>query len=285
MTTARIPSPGEVRDYILRRLPEDERARFEEAYFADDSLLERIEQEENCLVSEFVLGRLEETDRKRFEEALLGAPYYRQRIETTGALQRDLADRIPTRPSLRSQERVVTPIALRAPPGRRVTIFPGRTGTGVAFSLMTVLLVAAVLAAWTLRRDVVRLRRERVASASQGSVPAGPGAFLLLDESGHEGPPVRLRPAVAGPLTLIVPAWHLPDPPAPVLLTIEDEEGRTIWESAPLERSEATAGGVAVTVSPTVLPAGARRVVVLLAAGSGGPSRPLAILLADERTR
>ena len=85
--SAITPSPGEIRDYILRRLPEPRRARLEELYFRDDTLLERVEEAEDQLVSDYVLGRLSPADRKIFEDSLLGTPYYRDRIETTAQMR------------------------------------------------------------------------------------------------------------------------------------------------------------------------------------------------------
>jgi hypothetical protein len=82
---------GRIREYLLRSLAESERASFEESYFADDELLDRVEAEEDLLVSDYDLGRLSDADRRRFEKALLGTPYYPERVETTTRLRLRIA--------------------------------------------------------------------------------------------------------------------------------------------------------------------------------------------------
>ena len=81
--SAAAPGSPEIRDYLLRRMPETARTRFEEAYFRDDRLLDRIESEEDLLVADYVLGRLPDAERHLFEQSLLDTPYYRDRVETT----------------------------------------------------------------------------------------------------------------------------------------------------------------------------------------------------------
>jgi len=74
--SATAPGSPEIRDYLLRRMPETARTRFEEAYFRDDRLLDRIESEEDLLVADYVLGRLPDAERHLFEESLLDTPYF-----------------------------------------------------------------------------------------------------------------------------------------------------------------------------------------------------------------
>ena len=143
---------AEIRDYLLRRMADTTRGRFEEAYFRDDTLLDRIEAEEDALVSDYVLGRLSEGEKRLFEDSLLETPYYKQRVETTSRLHLKvgLPGLFPEAPT---------------PPVGDARLFPGRTGVGVAFSLLTLLLVAALLSAMRLKSDLTRARLELAARA------------------------------------------------------------------------------------------------------------------------
>lgn len=105
---------GRIRGYLLRRLGDDERQTFEESYFADDALLDRVEAEEDLLVTDYVLGRLSDEDRRRFEQALLGTPYYRERVETTTRLRRRIA-----------RDHKVRSLGRGAPPPLRGRTLPG----------------------------------------------------------------------------------------------------------------------------------------------------------------
>ncbi len=280
MTTAPIPSPERVRDYILRRLPDDERGRFEEAYFGDDNLLELVEDEEDRLVSDYVLGRLPQEDRRRFEEALLGSPYYRRRVETTGGIRVDLAQ-FPARPpaSVPSSAppdaaRVLRPRDL---PGRhRVTLLPGKTGTGVAFVLLFCLLVAAVLSAWTLRRDLVALRR-RVAAAGLSAAVGATGARGDTGAAGAAGAagPSGASGASGAPAPLVPPGT--PDAGTPAARPGPAEAPRAAFlllddpglDGPPARRLPAAGGAVVLVVPSYRLPADSRGATFVLVDESG----------------
>ncbi len=296
MTTAQMPSPEEVRNYILRRLPDEARGRFEEAYFRDDAILERVEDEEDRLVSDYVLGRLDEADRRRFEGALLGSPYYRLRVETTGALRHAARPQRGAGPVRRS------PVSPRDGSGRdspstdgarshHVTLLPGRTGTAVAFALLVILLVAAVLAAWTLRRDLVALRRKIAAPGARPQqegplLPPPPvaserAAFLVLDDPEPEGPKTRRLPPGGGPVVLVIPAYQLPAETQGATFVLLDETGSQEWKSGTLPRSEQAAGGIVARL-PDGLPVSGRGALLLVPEGGTGPARLLAVLLRDD---
>jgi len=295
VTTAQMPSPEKIRDYILRRLPDEARGRFEEAYFSDDALLERVDDEENRLVSDYVLGRLDEADRRRFEEALLGSPYYRRRVETSGQLEAASPAVRAARPAPRSpfpsprDGDGMHATGTEGSHSHRVTLLPGRTGTVVAFALLVILLVAALLAAWTLRRDLVALRRKVAAAASPGAVlrrgtappTSARGTFLLLDDAGLDGPPARRLPAADGPLVLVVPAYRLPPEAEGASIVLLDESGLPAWKSGAVARSEQAAGGV-VAHLPAGLPVSGRGALLLVPEDGTSAPRFLAALLRDE---
>lgn len=257
MSTA-APSIDEIRDYLLRRMSESSRVRFEEAYFADDALLDRIENEEDALVSDYVLGKLGESDRRRFEDSLLLTPYYQERVETTRGLQLKLTN---------VKARARTP----RHGAEETRLFPGRTGVVVGFSLMAVLLVASLVSAWSLKRDLEKLRTQpSSAPATDGGT--GP-AVLLFEPSDGTGPPVE-RVRAGSPLLVVVPRRAIPagiGPAAQWEAALVDGHGRTAWTSGPLARRAAT--DLALRVPGTALAKG-RSLLTLRS-----PDAPAAALL------
>ncbi len=116
--SASSPGSAEIRDYLLRRMTDTARGRFEEAYFRDDTLLDRIEAEEDALVSDYVLGHLSDGERRLFEESLLGTPYYRDRVETTSRLRLKVGSAIALSAAPRRAPRPPTRASF---PGERVS--------------------------------------------------------------------------------------------------------------------------------------------------------------------
>lgn len=149
---ARSPDASEIRRYLLRELPEPERARLEESYFSDDSLLDLVEAQEDQLVSEYVMGRLPDAEKRRFEESLLASPYYRERVETTTRLRRRIVKD-------RSFRRLLLGSSTSRSAAQRTPFFPGRTGTVVAFALLFTLLVAALVSATRLKGQLEAARK------------------------------------------------------------------------------------------------------------------------------
>ncbi len=137
--SAAPPTAGEIRDYLLRRLPEPRRAVLEELYFRDDDILERVEEAEDALVTDYVLGRLAPGDRSSFEESLLDSPYYRDRVETTTQIRL----RLNHLDAFRKGKR---PAASR--------LLAGRTGAFLVASFLFVLFLAALVSAVRLKRDL-----------------------------------------------------------------------------------------------------------------------------------
>jgi len=75
------------RRYLLGVLSDDDVARFEENYFADDKLFEEIEIAEDELVDAYVRGHLSEEDRKRFEEGLARSERLSERVRFSKSLR------------------------------------------------------------------------------------------------------------------------------------------------------------------------------------------------------
>jgi len=253
--SALAPGPGEIRDYLLRRMPDVARGRFEEAYFRDDTLLDRIETEEDALISDYVLGRLDATERRLFEDALLGTPYYRDRVETTSRIKL----RIGASGLFRGRA--------EAPAGD-ARLFPGRSGTAVAFGLLLLLLVAALLSALRLKSDLTRARLElaaRPTPATDSAVHAGVvplAQTVLFGEAGGVGPTVRaLRRAAGGAILLSFPRSLGGRTTSTLSVALLDGK-RVAWESAAFASREVEEGDVSLRLPPGVPPAGSYAVLL-----------------------
>jgi hypothetical protein len=72
--------------YLLGRLPDGERDRFEDRYFSDDALHEQLLAVEEELIDAYVAGRLSASDRSAFEGRFLVSPERMQKIEFARAL-------------------------------------------------------------------------------------------------------------------------------------------------------------------------------------------------------
>jgi len=217
---------GRIREYLLRNLADAERARFEESYFADDDLLDRVEAEEDLLVSDYVLGRLSDADRRRFEKALLGTPYYRERVETTTRLRLRIA-----------RDQGVRRLGRAAPAAPGSGLFPGRTGIVVAFALLAVLLLASLVTALRLKQQLSALRTELNAAAppavtagAGGVVPVTP-SIVLQAPSGEGIVARRVERAPGSPLVLVFPRSLAPSNSRSWRVVLRAESGSVLWDS------------------------------------------------------
>lgn len=253
---------GRIRGYLLRRLGDDERQTFEESYFADDALLDRVEAEEDLLVTDYVLGRLSDEDRRRFEQALLGTPYYRERVETTTRLRRRIA-----------RDHKVRSLGRGAPPRSGGGLFPGRTGVVVAFGLLCVLLLAALVTALRLKEQLATLRAELstvppavVTAAGGGVVPSTPSVVLQPGEGA--GVSVRRVERLAGsPLLLVFPRHLLSGEARSWRVVLREESGAVTWDSG----DQAVPSGASADLSvrlPAGVPAEGRSGVTLWDGGT-----------------
>ncbi len=253
--SAKAPSQGEIRDYLLRRLPEARRARLEELYFSDDRILDRVEDAEDQLVSDYVLGRLSAADRKVFEDSLLGMPYYRERIETT------------TQMRLRLSRHEAFLRGSRRPDGLR----PGRTGLLVAVSLLLILFVAALASA-------LRLKKDLETATKTAAPPAGtelPARALVIPREGASASPLlRVVGPASRPLLLVLPPARLPDATRPWRLTLRSGT-ETVWESGAIRTGADGDGDLALRL-PAGVPAPGRYDVVAAADGDPASARALA---------
>ena len=252
----------QIREYLLRSLADADRARFEESYFADDALLDRVEAEEDLLVTDYVLGRLSEEDRRRFEQALLGTPYYRERVETTTRLRLRIA-----------RDKGVRRLGRGVPPAAGTGLFPGRTGIVVAFALLGVLLLASLVTALRLKEQLVALRAElnaqpppAVTAAAGGVVPATPA--VVLQAPAEEGVSARRVDRIAGsPLVLVFPRALLPVGAKSWRVVLRAGTGAILWDSGDQPATAGDAADLAVRL-PAGVPEPGHSGVTLWAGGS-----------------
>jgi hypothetical protein len=252
--TPRSPGPEEIRNYLLRRLTDTARTRFEEAYFADDSLFDRIETEEDRLVSDYVLGHLGQEDKGLFEASLLRTPYYQERVDTTSRLHRRLVRAPGVLPS-RREPRSDRPAVARHRRLPDLPLFPPGTGKAIVIVVLGVLLVAALLSAVQLKRDVEALKAARgPQEGTAAGAPASPTSsrILALSIPAGPGPPVVHLESIAAGSLLVIPRTALPPGSTTIQIVLADQQGRVLWESGSLRTPRSAADGDL----PVALPAG-----------------------------
>jgi hypothetical protein len=236
---APAPGPPEIRDYLLRRMSEAARARFEEAYFRDDRLLDRIENEEDRLVADYVMGRLGDPERRLFEDSLLDSPYYRDRVETTRGIKLRLAEER----FFRKQRSAPSAVPPADPHVLDARLFPRGTGVVVAFGFLALVSVASLVSAYYLKSALARARRPPAEAASEpaaatqaGVVPLAQTVVLAPDKG--TGPVLaRVRRPAGGALLLVFP--QASSAPRGATLAVDLSQGRRVfWHSGDLPSPE-----------------------------------------------
>lgn len=76
------------REFLLGRLSEETRSRFEESFFDQDELFEQIEIAEDELIDDYLRNELSAADRGYFERMLLRSPRIAERVKVAGVLAR-----------------------------------------------------------------------------------------------------------------------------------------------------------------------------------------------------
>jgi len=266
------PTGDEIREYLLRRLPENARARFEEAYFRDDALLDRIESEEDRLILDYVLGRLAQTDRRRFEDSLLGSSYYRDRVQSTTQLNLKLmkssAFRKPTAPR-------------PATAGTDERLFPARSGWVVAFALLLVLLLASLVTTLHFKRQYqAALQRAAAAEVASRRVekPARPLVTRVLTPSPSGPSMMDLAVPPGSQLQLAIPRQSLPKDAAQIRPLLLGQDGRIIWDGGLRTATDLPSGDLLLTLPEAMPPSGISVLAVEAVETSGIRVLPLGYL-------
>jgi hypothetical protein len=249
-------------------MDEAERATFEEAYFRDDRLLDRIESEEDVLVSDYVLGRLPDSERRLFEESLLETPYYRDRVETTRSIKLRLAEERFFR-----KKAAATAPSSSAPDPR---LFPGGTGIGIAFGLLVLLTIASLASAWFLKVALARTRQElgerrpRADAAAQAGVVPLAQTVVLTPESVTGPSIIRLRRPAGGAILLVFPRASVAAHGEGFAVVLANG-GHVVWDSGELPSKGSDDGDLSLRLPPGVPPAGAYAVRLRARGASGAP--------------
>lgn len=91
---------GKIRRYWLGQLSSDDMARFEEDYFADNRLFERMNMVKEELIDDYLFDRLDEENRRCFDDHFLKPAKHREHVETINALIEKLKSMPQTTPSM-----------------------------------------------------------------------------------------------------------------------------------------------------------------------------------------
>src|ERR1044072_4280881 len=73
--------------YLLGLMPEEEAARMEEVYLANDELNDDLQAAERELIDRYVEGSLSKTERERFENFFLCSPGRKERLRFARTLR------------------------------------------------------------------------------------------------------------------------------------------------------------------------------------------------------
>lgn len=95
--------------YLLGRLPEDERRQFDEQLFTNADYFERLVATEDELIDDYLLGRLPSSERQQFEKTFLTNPFLRKKV----ALAKALIDYIDSRVEGSGGSQAIPPLHLQ----------------------------------------------------------------------------------------------------------------------------------------------------------------------------
>ena len=129
--------------YILGQVSPEDRAEFEERYFADAGLFEELLAAENDLIDSYARGELSGPDRFQFEARFLATPELRERVRFSQSLAGYSSTAVPS----------------RAAPRWRNLVDGSGLGLAQRFALAGVILGLLVFSVWTAVGNL-RLRRQ-----------------------------------------------------------------------------------------------------------------------------
>ncbi len=255
--------------YLLGRLPDAERDKFEDRYFSDDELHEQLQAIEEELIDAYVRGRLGREDTAAFESRFLLSPERRQKIE----FARTLAALPPTDPPPREIPAVLFGWIRRSPAMRWSFV-------GAAAVIAAVLLVLrfwptapppSVVAKLPSPQQPVHEKREGESEAATKNPHPSPKlppvlAFALMPGVRGEGSPNRIS-IPSGTYRIRLNLAVSADAGFPrYAASIATADGKEVWRDGNLRRNGQT---VAIIVSSAVLPAGEYAVRLTGIAGPG----------------
>jgi hypothetical protein len=147
--------------YLLNEMPEEDQARFEEAYIRDGSLFEQVQSLEEELIEDYVKGELSGDERHRFERHYLASDQRRARIETAKQLVRVCSLKSPAQTV--ANDRIES--RFFSPPSRLRLLARQRLAPvfGVAAALLLLLVAGLVIELLRLRGQLATVSEERAA--------------------------------------------------------------------------------------------------------------------------
>src|ERR1051326_6180788 len=84
---------NQIISYLLGELSEPQRTEFEQHYFSDDRLFERLRVSEDELIDSYLRKSLPEGQRKMFEQHFMASPAQRERVQLAVALMKGMQGR------------------------------------------------------------------------------------------------------------------------------------------------------------------------------------------------
>ena len=246
--------------YLLRELPEDDRAAVQERFFTDPEFAGRLRAVESELIDAYARGEVAADRRNRVEQFLLSASPQREKLAIARAFHQ----------VLREQEEQPRWAWLSLP---RLRVL---TAASLAFALLFVAVALFLL------RENQRMRREiAVLEAGKSSPretnPPGPApqpfAVLLAPGLRRDGATLK---EVSIPIGTQVVRLDMEldrgDENQRYLVTIATQEGRQMWRQEPLESQARGSGFVAEMWLPTrVLQPGVYELTLNVLSPAGNP--------------
>lgn len=258
--------------YLLGDLPEEDRERLEQEYFADEDVWQAVCAAEDELIEAYVRGRLSPEQKSKFESHILVSPAKQRRVE----VQRMLID------SARRAEFPETQgDAPALPASRRVTPWAPALAAAAALVLAAGLLFVmfqnralrsqlgqAQAAQQEQQRQIDTLHRQiaaLVASPLEGGAPVEastlPTISLLLEPGLQRrgiGDTANVVPLPSVPAEILLAFDLRNDQAAAYEMVIQTPEGKEIHQTGELKSRPSRKGGrvVAVNLSSRLLPRG-----------------------------
>lgn len=167
-----------VKDYLLGRLPEQERQQIEEHLLTDDAFFEEISIAENELIDRYLNGSLDRQEMEQFRERFLVTPEQRQSLQFAKVFKRYVSENQNTsdRPQDMPRRRSTGWVSAFFAEGRRWWAVPA-LATALAIvliSVMWILFAGGRGGDFVLMREVARLN-------GQGAEPPRPSVSLTLN--------------------------------------------------------------------------------------------------------
>ncbi len=246
--------------YLLGKLPEQEAEEFEEQCFADDALFEETSALENDLIDSFVRGELPEAERQQFEKGYLVSPARRANVQFSRALAGHLSTVQPGKAVAKSKA-LPAFFSLQAWPARlawaaiAVVVTAGISWMMVANRRLhrEIDLMRAQQAEFQQQEQDLRLQIARLDAQvrqSGAGEPVSPEIISLILTPGLNRSDAAARKLlISPPASLVQVELYLErDDYRSYRASVQNAEGRRIWETKDLKSHAGPQGGKTVTI-------------------------------------